>query len=612
MEKIKLVIWDLDDTFWHGTIAEGEVTINEQALHAVHTLNKRGIVNTIVSKNNFDIVKNKLVNDDLWDRFIMPSVSYEPKGLRIKLLIKNFQLRDVNVLFIDDNDNNLIEAKFYNPNLNTLNASEINNLLELPSMKGKHDPKLSRFNQYKHLETILEDKKTFTSNLEFLQQAQFKLRIINFDKQSLIKYLDRAFEMIDRFNQLNFTKKKVSKEELSKLSDDTKYNSGLVSLNDKYGDYGIIGFFSVDIEKNELIQFVFSCRVLNICVESYIYQYLNSPHIKILGEVAAELSSSKNINWISIDSEKLLTENKYKGKNILDIYFKGGCDLSGMLRYLSKKQKFNIIEDLNYLSDGLDIRSDHSYTIINSKKLSFLEKENLISNIPFIDENTFNNKIFSMKGILILSVVMDYTQYVFKNKFNSIKIAYGPFDFSSTDPMYQKKIISYFKVRSKKINYDFLKYFRKNYEFMGRISPDEFIKNLKLIKSFLKKGTQVILINAAEIPNINLNDPFFESNEEMIERHKIMNKALEKLILKEKNFHLVDVKKFITNSSHLDDSIRHFKISKYNEIASELVNVVNNISSKDTNLSKKIFLFSFIRQLIGKHRDAIKRKLKIN
>ena len=29
-DKIKLVIWDLDDTFWNGTISEGTVEIPEK------------------------------------------------------------------------------------------------------------------------------------------------------------------------------------------------------------------------------------------------------------------------------------------------------------------------------------------------------------------------------------------------------------------------------------------------------------------------------------------------------------------------------------------------------------------------------------------------------
>ena len=59
-ENIKLVIWDLDETFWNGTIAEGDVKVNQIALNSVKSLNKRGIINTIVSNNSYEIVKEIL------------------------------------------------------------------------------------------------------------------------------------------------------------------------------------------------------------------------------------------------------------------------------------------------------------------------------------------------------------------------------------------------------------------------------------------------------------------------------------------------------------------------------------------------------------------------
>ena len=50
MEKIKLVIWDLDDTFWNGVLSEDKVTFNERNIEIVKTLTDRGIVNSICSK----------------------------------------------------------------------------------------------------------------------------------------------------------------------------------------------------------------------------------------------------------------------------------------------------------------------------------------------------------------------------------------------------------------------------------------------------------------------------------------------------------------------------------------------------------------------------------
>ena len=58
MEKIKLVIWDLDETFWEGTLSEEGVKPIKDNIELIKELSERGIINSIVSKNNFDDVKN--------------------------------------------------------------------------------------------------------------------------------------------------------------------------------------------------------------------------------------------------------------------------------------------------------------------------------------------------------------------------------------------------------------------------------------------------------------------------------------------------------------------------------------------------------------------------
>ena len=611
MKEIKLVIWDLDDTFWNGTIGEEEVYVNKDALKVIKILNTRGIINSIVSKNDFNIAKNQLISIGVWEYFILPSISYEPKGERIKSLIKKLQLRDSNVMFVDDNHSNLMEAKFYNPNLTITSNTEISNLLNYPSLKGKKDNNLSRFKQYKHLESVLKEKNSFSSNIDFLSQSKIKLSIKKLYKKSSSTDIDRALELIHRTNQLNFTKKNIDKLQFNNLIHNKNFYSGLVNLTDKYGDYGIIGFFSLDKNNNELLHFLFSCRILNIGVESFVYQYLNCPKIEIKGEVAAKLDSNKHINWITIYNQKKDINNLLINKNKKDIYFKGGCDLTGILRFINKNQDYNISEDTNYLSNGLDIRNDHTYSILNSKKLSENQINELINKVPFIKKDTFNKNIFTTNNIIIFSVMMDYTHYVFQNKYTGIKITYGPFNLASDNKEYQKLILSYFKERSNNIDENFLYYFRSNYEFLGRISPDKFIKNLTLFKNYLNENTNVILINGAEI-NFKEKDVFYH-NENPANRHKVMNEVLSEFVLKDKKFHLLDVRKFVSSEDHLFDSIRHYKLHIYNDLTKELSRIIDKIpGNENLKLSRKLFLLSYLKQnlIANKKLNYIIKKLR--
>ena len=106
MKKAKLVIWDLDESFWKGTLSEGEVERIPQNLEIVKKLTDRGIVNSIVSKNDFDKVAEVLRKWEILDYFVFPKVTWNPKGEIVKSLLDDFKLRAENVLFVDDNQSN--------------------------------------------------------------------------------------------------------------------------------------------------------------------------------------------------------------------------------------------------------------------------------------------------------------------------------------------------------------------------------------------------------------------------------------------------------------------------------------------------------------------------
>ena len=60
--KTKLIIWDLDDTFWKGTLSEGGVEFLPGMINFIEDLTLKGIMNSICSKNDFESVKNEFIN----------------------------------------------------------------------------------------------------------------------------------------------------------------------------------------------------------------------------------------------------------------------------------------------------------------------------------------------------------------------------------------------------------------------------------------------------------------------------------------------------------------------------------------------------------------------
>ena len=130
-QSVKLIIWDLDETFWKGTISEGKVSKIQKNINFILDSTDMGIVHSICSKNDAIVVKQKLQEWAIWDYFVFPSVDWTNKGPRIKNIIKNMNLRAENVLFIDDNIQNLEEAKFYCPRLMTGQINGIDGFLIL-------------------------------------------------------------------------------------------------------------------------------------------------------------------------------------------------------------------------------------------------------------------------------------------------------------------------------------------------------------------------------------------------------------------------------------------------------------------------------------------------
>jgi hypothetical protein len=68
LKDIRLVIWDLDETFWRGTLTEGGINYNEKHHDTVLELCRRGII---------------LVRSGIWDYFIFPSINWSSKPERI-------------------------------------------------------------------------------------------------------------------------------------------------------------------------------------------------------------------------------------------------------------------------------------------------------------------------------------------------------------------------------------------------------------------------------------------------------------------------------------------------------------------------------------------------
>jgi FkbH-like protein len=336
---VKLVIWDLDDTFWNGTLAEGGIEFIDRNAECIQVLARRGIISSISSKNDLDTVRRILEEKGVWQYFVFPSISFSPKGENVAAIIEKASLRPQNILFIDDNLANLEEVGFYNPGIMLAQPRDLlPNFLVHPKLVGKPDPELKRLKQYQLLERKFVDwQSTDVSNEEFLRRSDIRLR---FDYEVELHF-DRVVDLINRSNQLNYTKVRLRSDQDVRTfrASLSEYGvaAGCVSCSDRYGDYGIIGFFLLKKYdgQSELLHFVFSCRTMNMGVEQFVYNVLGRPKIAIVPDVACALDSAGTIDWIAISEGDQKGTLVSSNKRLLLV---GGCDLEQVASFSSSNR----------------------------------------------------------------------------------------------------------------------------------------------------------------------------------------------------------------------------------------------------------------------------------
>ena len=351
IEAVRLLIWDLDDTYWRGTLTEGGITEYVREHHdIVIELAQRGIMSSICSKNDEANVMEILNSEGIADYFIFPSISWGPKATRLASIIEAVQLRPATVMFIDDNHLNRAEAVDLIPDLQVEDETFLARVLSDPRFKGNDDSKFTRLAQYKVLEQRRRDEaKAEGNNEEFLRGCDVQV-YIEYDVE---RHIDRAIELINRTNQLNFTKVRLPEDpekaraELSTLLRDPFRQSGLIRVVDKYGDYGFVGLYVVtganasgvvDPQNGRLVQrldhFCFSCRTLGMSVEAWVYDYLQRPQVKIVGEVLTDITVARPVDWIRLASAGG-TPTSAAHKIFPEIRVYGGCEANAIAHYLT-------------------------------------------------------------------------------------------------------------------------------------------------------------------------------------------------------------------------------------------------------------------------------------
>ena len=206
--EIKLVIWDMDETFWRGVISEGWASWRVENERLVKELAARGVISSICSHNDEKPVLEVLKRHGIREFFVFVRISWEPKGPLIAAIIQEAQLRAENVLFVDDQPRNLAEAKAACPEIKVAGPDDIHFLFRAVEACPAQDSELKRLGQYQVLERKNRDQAMVISEGKsretFLAETRITIRHIT----DVAAHSERVHTIINRTNQLNFTKRR--------------------------------------------------------------------------------------------------------------------------------------------------------------------------------------------------------------------------------------------------------------------------------------------------------------------------------------------------------------------------------------------------------------------
>lgn len=277
-QKIKAVVWDLDNTLWRGILTEDrEVSVSEEVYTVVYELDRRGILQSICSKNDYEIAMEKLKEFRLDDMFLYPQISWNPKSEGITAIQQSINIGMDTIAFIDDQEFERDEVHFKCPEVLCMDASEIESILKMDAFIPDHMTEDAKNRRHLYQNDIkrnqIRDEFKGTEQ-EFLQMLDMKFTVNRVQKDDLA----RAEELTVRTHQLNATGVTYSYEELDKFSQDDNYLVLIAQLEDKYGDYGKIGLALVekDQAKWRLKLMLMSCRVMARGVGAVLLNYISS------------------------------------------------------------------------------------------------------------------------------------------------------------------------------------------------------------------------------------------------------------------------------------------------------------------------------------------------
>ena len=284
----KCIVLDLDNTLWGGIIGEDGIEgiklgptspgieyVEFQRL--LLSLYNRGIILAVNSKNNFDdaikVLREHPHQILKEEHFVALRINWQNKAANIAELAKEINIGLDSIVFIDDSPVEREQIKLtypevmvvdlpknprlYRTTLENLNVFDVLSFTKEDMARGEMYVGKRKRNELEQSSTSIED---------FLRTLELKV---------LVKLTDdfdtpRVVQLIGKTNQFNLTTRRYTDAETKTLRDAKESAVYSMTVQDKFGDEGVVG---VAIVRKENVSwtvdsFLMSCRVIGRSVET--------------------------------------------------------------------------------------------------------------------------------------------------------------------------------------------------------------------------------------------------------------------------------------------------------------------------------------------------------
>jgi FkbH-like protein len=266
--SVKCVIWDLDNTLWNGILAEDgpdKIALKPGIIDIIRSFDERGILQSVSSKNDYDNAMEALKQFQIDDYFLYPQVSWQPKSKGVGEIARHLNIGMDSILFVDDSQFERDQVTAVHPLLRTVDALHYRDLLQMNECQGAVTAESKVRRKLYQIEEARQDAvEGFGADyIAFLRDAKINVSI----RPMMEDNLERVHELTQRTNQMNFSGNRYSREVLRSIAANPLLETYVLSCEDRFGSYGIIGFCIIDSREPRMTDLMFSCRVQSKRVE---------------------------------------------------------------------------------------------------------------------------------------------------------------------------------------------------------------------------------------------------------------------------------------------------------------------------------------------------------